>query len=80
MIHIATIPKNGREEIRVTLEEFRGHQPLNLRVWYDAGGDEYRPGNKGLSVRLDTLPSLRAALEAAESEAELAGLLERGAA
>lgn len=30
-LHIATIPKNKREEIRVTLGEFNGHQLFNVR-------------------------------------------------
>lgn len=66
---IAAIPKNSREELRVTLDHFRGHDLLNLRVWYDADG-EMRPGKHGLAVRLDLLPTLIEALQKAQKEAE----------
>ncbi len=29
---VATIRKNAREELRVSVDEFRGHELINLRV------------------------------------------------
>ncbi|MEQ8898656.1 MAG: transcriptional coactivator p15/PC4 family protein [Roseovarius sp.] len=75
MTHIATIRKNAREDLRVTLEEFRGHHLLNLRIWYDADDGEQRPGKQGVAIRLDLLPHLRKALSEAEQEARKSGLL-----
>ncbi|MEQ8431718.1 MAG: transcriptional coactivator p15/PC4 family protein [Roseovarius sp.] len=75
MMHIATIRKNAREDLRVTLEEFRGHHLLNLRIWFDTDDGEQRPGKQGVAIRLDLLPHLRKALLEAEQEARKSGLL-----
>ena len=69
-MQIATIPKNAREEIRVEVQDFKGHRLLNIRVWYDDGAGEYRPGKQGIALRLDRLSDLCSALEKA---AELEG-------
>lgn len=62
---MTTIRKNAREEIRVTVDTFKGQELCNLRVWYEDGG-EYRPGKQGLAVRLALLPDLIDALTAAQ--------------
>lgn len=76
MTHVATIRKNAREDLRVTLEKYRGHHLLNLRIWFDAGGGEQRPGKQGVAIRLDLMPHLRQALAEAERKARKLGLLE----
>lgn len=58
------IRKNAREEIRITLDDFKGHQLVNLRVWFDGGNGEYRPGKQGVAFRLDLLPEVLEALGA----------------
>ncbi|MBY5987100.1 transcriptional coactivator p15/PC4 family protein [Roseovarius atlanticus] len=78
MTHIATIRKNAREDLRVTLDEFRGHHLLNLRVWFYADDNEQRPGKQGVAIRPDLLPELRKALLDAEQEANRLGLLDQG--
>ncbi|WP_243611641.1 transcriptional coactivator p15/PC4 family protein [Shimia aestuarii] len=65
MTDIATIPKNSNEEIRVSLDEFRGHQLLNVRVWYRAEDDEMRPGRQGIAVKADLVADLLRAISAA---------------
>ena len=55
------IPKNAREEIRISVDEFKGHRLCNLRVWY-LDGDEFRPGKQGLALRLELAPQLIEAL------------------
>ena len=75
---IATIPNNGREEIRVALDEFQAkdttYDMISVRVFYEDGG-EHRPGRNGLNVRVELLPAIVAALRDAETEARKAGLL-----
>lgn len=73
-IVVATITKNSREEIRVTIGEFHGKTILNLRVWFRGDGHEMRPG-KGLACRVDLLPQLAAALAEAERQARAEGLI-----
>lgn len=63
---MAAIRKNAREEIRITLDDFRGYQLVNLRVWFDAGDGEYRPGKQGLAFRADLLSEVLEALRALE--------------
>ena len=73
---IATIPKNVREEIRVQLQEFQGHDLVAARVFYHHGDEDWKPGKNGLTVKVGLLPDLVAALTKAEAEAKKAGLLE----
>jgi len=72
--HIATIPKNAREEIRIGLSEFMGHDLLDIRVYADDGA-KHVPSKKGLSVRVERLRDLQAALSEAEAVAVKNGLL-----
>ena len=55
MIALGTIRKNSREEIRFTVETFKGCEIVNARVWYKDDTGEYRPGKQGLAFRLDLL-------------------------
>lgn len=65
--HIATIPKNRSEELRVTVDLFKGHQLLNLRVWFTGDDGAMRPGKQGVAVRLDLAADLASAIgEAAQ--------------
>lgn len=64
MTDIATIPKNSNEEILVSLDNFQGHDLLNMRVWFRASDGEMRPGRKGLSVNVALIPELLGALAA----------------
>lgn len=65
---IATIRKNAREELSVTIDTFRGYELLNLRIWFEGDDGSMRPSKKGVAVRMDLLPELREALEAASRE------------
>ena len=77
MSAIATIPKNTREEIRVQIGEFNGHQLLNIRVWADSreAGAGRVPTKAGVACKVALLPELIAALLAAKTKAESEGLL-----
>jgi hypothetical protein len=55
------IAKNAREEIRVSVDDYRGIALANIRTWY-RDGDEFRPGKQGLALRLELLPELIEAL------------------
>ncbi len=81
---IATIPKNQREEIRVSLSEFekdgKAFDMAGARVFFDAGNGEMKPGRNGLNIPVRLLPELVAALREAEAEACAAGLIQDAAA
>jgi hypothetical protein len=69
------IKKNARETLRVELDEFKGHQLVAARLWFDDGSGELKPTPKGLTIKVELLPDLIAALAAAEAAARDAGLL-----
>ena len=59
---VCEIPKNGREVYRVMRRTFKGHKLVDVRVWFDdATTGELRPG-KGVSLKLESLPEIVAAL------------------
>lgn len=74
---IARFPKNRREEVRVGLDEFNGHQLMTVRAWVIGGAKDGGdiPTKNGLALRVAQLPQLIAALAAVEKEARSAGLL-----
>ena len=74
-IRIATIPC-GREETRVTLTEYRGHQLISLwRFYPDEKAGEMRPGKRGVTVPIGKLPELASAVNEALARARADGLL-----
>ena len=77
---VAVIQKNAREELRVSVETFRGVPIVNLRVWFRNEEGEWRPGKQGVALRLELLPELRQALAEAEVEAGRRGLMPEGSA
>lgn len=65
---IATVPKNSREEIRVGLSEFKGQRLVDVRVYAGDAGSERTPTKKGIAAKVERLPELIAALQAAAIE------------
>lgn len=65
MMDLGTIAKNSREEIRLTVESFKGMDLVNIRVWYRDDAGEYRPGRKGIAFKLELLPEVLTALDKA---------------
>ena len=63
---IAVMQKNALEEIRVTLERYQGKRLCDIRVYteYRTTG-ETGPTKKGVTVRIEQLPELIAALQRA---------------
>lgn len=59
---VAQIPKNSREVYRIMRRDFKGFPLVDIRVWFDdATTGELRPG-KGVSIKLEALPEIVAAL------------------
>ncbi len=75
---IETITKNKREEIRVALTKYEGHDLCDVRVFSETyTSDERVATPKGISLSVAKLPVLIEALQKAEAEARAAGLLKR---
>ncbi len=78
---IETITKNKREEIRVALTKYEGHDLCDIRVFSETyTSDERVATKKGVCVSVAKLPDLIEALQKAEAEARAAGLLKRSEA
>jgi hypothetical protein len=64
-------PKNRREVVRTSLQEFEGRQVVDLRVWAPRRSDgEMVPCPKGLTVDRALLPDLERAVRAAREAVE----------
>jgi hypothetical protein len=72
---IATIPKRRGEEIRITIQEYKGVPLCSVRLWYEDKAGEMRPGKDGLNVTMMHLPALSDALRDALGAAVKAGLI-----
>lgn len=70
-MELGTFAKSCREEIRLTLDTFKGVELVNIRVWYRSDDGDYRPSKKGVAFKLDLLPhvieALRKALKGGEA-------------
>ena len=77
-IIIAEWPKNGRENVRVSLGKYQSNYTIDIRLWYSAEDGTMRAGNKGLTLAVKHLPQLATALAEAERRAGELGLLTDG--
>lgn len=75
-IIIGAIQKNQREDVRVTLSNFKGHDLVGARIWFKDKGGEMRPTSKGISLNVRILPELIGLLQDAEKKAVELGLIE----
>ena len=74
---VATIAKNKREEVRVALTEYEGHDLCDVRIFAEPyAGDEWVATKKGVCLGVAKLPGLIAALQRAEAEARANGLIQ----
>lgn len=65
--YIGCFPKNDREEVRVSISKFKGHNLINARVYAQEyrRPEEWVPTKKGLSIKVELLPNLLVLLEKA---------------
>jgi hypothetical protein len=64
--------KNGREEVRASLETFKGYELAHVRVYVlGEDGAEAKPTQKGIAVKLADLPQLKESVDRLLAEVEL---------
>ena len=73
---ISEFRKNSQEVVRVSLTEFKGHQLLDLRVYYEDDAGELKPSRKGVALSVDLYAELRKAVLKAGEVLSEAGILE----
>ncbi|SEM54344.1 Transcriptional Coactivator p15 (PC4) [Sphingomonas gellani] len=69
-IPVATIRKNSREEVRVSVATYHGTRFVDVRTYVDGKGADRVPTPKGIVLRPDAIPALVEALGAAVRAAD----------
>lgn len=75
---VTTTRRNARDHLRLAWDAFEGHSFLDIRIFYEDGGD-LKPSRKGVTIRPERLAEFRQALEQAEHVGRELGLLPREA-
>ncbi len=66
---LAAIPKSPTEQLQIALNEFKGKEYLDLRIFYTTDdGASWLPTKKGVTVSPDQLEVLLEAVKTAMSE------------
>ncbi|OGH97046.1 MAG: hypothetical protein A2287_10920 [Candidatus Melainabacteria bacterium RIFOXYA12_FULL_32_12] len=66
---LASIPRSATEEIHIQINEYKGKQYLDLRVYYTTDdGINWNPTKKGVTFPPDKLEELKQAVEEAQKE------------
>jgi hypothetical protein len=50
---VAQFEKNSKEEVRVSIDDFRGRKIINIRVYYRSDRGQWLPGKQGLALAVD---------------------------
>lgn len=50
---VAKFEKNSKEEVRVSVDEFRGRKIINIRVYYRDPAGQWLPGKQGVALSVD---------------------------
>ncbi|PVE22847.1 hypothetical protein DC522_19100 [Microvirga sp. KLBC 81] len=72
--HIASVTKNTRERVVVSLVQRSGQSMIDVRIYDRTGGQEF-PSRNGFTLEPSLLQELRAAMDEAIAEAAREGLL-----
>ena len=65
---ISQFNKNARETVQVALNNFKGYNLLDIRVYTKDGTGKLVPTRKGISISTRLIPQLKEALEKKEIE------------
>lgn len=55
---MADIERNENEILRVEKKEFKGHEYIDLRIYFMGDDGDYKPTKKGVTVKPDKLDEL----------------------
>lgn len=59
---IAKFEKNKKEEVRLSVETFRGRKIINIRVFYKDDAGAWKPGKQGLAIAIERFKELAGAV------------------
>ena len=61
---IYTIHKGPKEEVRLTLRQYKERSYLDIRLWFQPpDGGEYHPTKKGITLGVEFVPELKRSLD-----------------
>jgi len=63
---MAVIKKNTKEQIRIEQTEFKGHDLVTIRVYYEDDEGKWWPTKKGITFRQELLGEIIRALKEIE--------------
>ncbi len=72
---VAKFEKNSREEVWVSVDNFRGRKIINIRVHYRSETGNWMPGKQGLAVSADRYRDLAEAILKLGEKLRAEGLL-----
>jgi Transcriptional Coactivator p15 (PC4) len=64
---------NRRESVRVSVEQYKGVDLVNIRKWFKAEDGSLRPGKAGIALNVKHLPRLTEAMTMALSASAIVG-------
>ncbi|MEE9524079.1 MAG: transcriptional coactivator p15/PC4 family protein [Thermodesulfovibrionales bacterium] len=50
---VGEIERNPTERLRISTESFKGRDYIDLRIYYEADGGEWKPTKKGVTIAPD---------------------------
>lgn len=72
---VAKFEKNSREEVWVSVDDFRGRKIINIRVHYRSDSGAWLPGKQGLALSVDRYRDLAEAVLKLGEKLESEGML-----
>lgn len=72
---VAQFEKNAKEEVRISIDDFRGRKIINMRVFYRSDNGQWLPGKQGLALAVDRYRDLADAVLRLGEELQAQGLL-----
>lgn len=56
-VPVHVIEKKENEQLRISINEYKGHQYIDIRSFFNTGG-EFLPSRKGVTLKVDDYPEL----------------------
>ena len=72
---VASFEKNSREEVRISVDDFRGRKIINIRVYYRSESGTWAPGKQGLAISVERYRDLAEATLKLGEKLQADGLL-----
>lgn len=71
---IAELQKNSRERLRITMDQYKGHEYIGIRIWFVVEDGQYQPSRSGVTLKPSLISQLVQALELAARAADPKGV------